>query len=129
MPSTLLLSGACPPLSARLFSDHDFPLSLTQRWKKPWLQPKSEDAQTWITTARLILKYTREYQRVELSSGHANLPRERPRHAPARRRASRFGRSAPTRASGARVVRWLGRRGTLLPSNGCVILEAGERRV
>jgi hypothetical protein len=34
-----------------------------------------------------------------ISSGYANLPRERPRHAPARRRGSRFGRSAPGSAT------------------------------
>ena len=70
MPSSLSLSAACP-LSARVFSDYDFPPGLAHKWKKPWLQPRSEDPQTWVTKARPILKYARAYQRVELSSGHA----------------------------------------------------------
>jgi hypothetical protein len=39
--------------------------------------------------------------------------------------------SAPTRANGARVVRWLCRRlrGLSLPSHGYVLLEASERRI
>jgi hypothetical protein len=37
---------------------------------------------------------------------------------PTWRRGYRFGRSAPTRANGTRVVRWLGHRGPSLPING-----------
>jgi hypothetical protein len=92
MSSTRPLSAVRPPLSARVFSDHDFPPSLACRWKKPWLQPKSADAQTWVMMARptKLLKYAHAYQRVELSSGYANLPRERPRHAPTSRRRFSF---------------------------------------
>jgi hypothetical protein len=37
--------------------------------------------------------------------------------------------SAPTGSNGARIVSWLGRRGPSLPSNGCALFEANERRV
>jgi hypothetical protein len=106
------LSAACAPLSARVFSDRDFPPSLACRWKNHGCSRGAQTRRHRLRWPVRLLKYARAYQRVELSSGYANLPRERPRHAPTSRRGfSRFGCSAPTRADGTRVVRWLGYRG------------------
>jgi hypothetical protein len=51
---------ACPPLSARVFSDYDFPPSLAHRWKKPQLyervcKPTPMTPQTRCSAARFSL--------------------------------------------------------------------------
>src|SRR5450631_308295 len=76
MSSTLSLSAACPPLSAQVFSDHGFPPSLARRWKKPWLQPRSEDAQTWVTMARPT---TQVHSRVSARGAQQRICKPTPR--------------------------------------------------
>ena len=116
------------PPSDRALTDHDFPPSLARRWKKSWLQPRNEDAQIWVTMAHPTTQ-VRSHVSARGTQQRVCKPTPRmPQTRPARRRGSRFGRGAPTRADSARVVRWIGRRGLSLPSNRCVLLEAGERR-